>query len=65
MPLAKPPPLGARALPEGTFQDQVVYITGGGTGIGKAIALEFARLGADIRAEAGPLYSAHFGDSGW
>jgi hydroxymethylbilane synthase len=24
-----------------------------------------ARLGADVRAEAGPLYSAHFGDSGW
>ena len=48
MPLAKPPPLGTRMLPEGTFQDQVVYITGGGTGIGKAIALEFARLGANI-----------------
>jgi hydroxymethylbilane synthase len=24
-----------------------------------------AKLGADIRAEAGPLYSAHFGDKGW
>ncbi len=24
-----------------------------------------ARLGADIRQEAGPLYSAHFGDKGW
>jgi len=23
------------------------------------------KLGADIRAEAGPLYTAHFGDSGW
>ena len=23
------------------------------------------KLGADIRAEAGPLYSAHFGDRGW
>lgn len=23
------------------------------------------RLGTDIRAEAGPLYSAHFGDQGW
>jgi len=29
-----------------------------------AIALG-ARLGGDIRAEAGALYSAHFGDSGW
>jgi hydroxymethylbilane synthase len=24
-----------------------------------------AKLGADIRKEAGPLYSAHFGDKGW
>jgi hydroxymethylbilane synthase len=24
-----------------------------------------AKLGADIRKEAGPLYSAHFGDQGW
>jgi hydroxymethylbilane synthase len=24
-----------------------------------------AKLGADIRKEAGPLYSAHFGDRGW
>ena len=24
-----------------------------------------ARLGTEIRAEAGPLYSAHFGDKGW
>ena len=24
-----------------------------------------AKLGADIRQEAGPLYSAHFGDKGW
>jgi hypothetical protein len=23
------------------------------------------KLGADIRAEAGPLYTAHFGDKGW
>lgn len=23
------------------------------------------KLGADIRAEAGPLYTAHFGDNGW
>jgi len=24
-----------------------------------------ARLGAEIVAEAGPLYKAHFGDGGW
>ena len=23
------------------------------------------RLGAEIRAEAGPLYKAHFGNNGW
>jgi hypothetical protein len=23
------------------------------------------RLGAEIKAEAGPLYQAHFGDNGW
>jgi hypothetical protein len=23
------------------------------------------RLGAEIKAEAGPLYQAHFGDKGW
>jgi len=32
----------------------------------KAIARELgSRLGAEIKAEAGPLYQAHFGDNGW
>ncbi|NWJ48529.1 MAG: SDR family oxidoreductase [Chloroflexi bacterium] len=35
-------------LPEGALQNQVAIITGGGTGIGKAIALNFAKLGAKI-----------------
>jgi len=48
MGLPEPPPLGARALPEGTYQGQAVIVTGGGTGLGQAIALEFARLGAHI-----------------
>lgn len=46
--LAEPPPLGSSALPPGTFDGQVVCVTGGGTGLGLAIAGEFARLGADL-----------------
>jgi len=35
-------------LPPGTFAGEVVAITGGGTGLGKAMAVEFARLGANV-----------------
>jgi len=46
--LSEPPPVGATALPPHTYEGQVVFITGGGTGLGSAIATEFARLGASI-----------------
>ena len=46
--LPHPPPVGETALKPGTFDGQAVFVTGGGTGLGKAIASEFARLGASI-----------------
>ena len=48
MGLPEPPALGAIALPKGTFAGSAVVVTGGGTGLGKAIAVEFARLGAAL-----------------
>ena len=46
--LPQPPPVGASALPSGTFAGVSVFVTGAGTALGKAIASEFARVGASI-----------------
>jgi NAD(P)-dependent dehydrogenase (short-subunit alcohol dehydrogenase family) len=48
MPLPAPPTLGTAMLPPNTFAGQVVVVTGGGTGLGKAMVIEFARLGAAV-----------------
>ena len=46
--LQEPPPAGTVVLPPGTYQETCVFVTGGGTGLGRAIASEFARLGAAV-----------------
>ena len=46
--LPAPPEVGASALVPGTYDGVGVFVTGAGTGLGKAIAAEFARLGASI-----------------
>ena len=48
MPLSRVPARDTPMLPADTYKNDVVLVTDGGTGIGNAIAIEFARAGACI-----------------
>ena len=48
MGLPEPPPAGSSFLPADTFAGTTAIVTGAGTGLGRAIAVELARAGAAI-----------------
>ena len=57
-------------LPEGSLEGRVALVTGGGTGLGRSIALELARLGAAVavcgrRREPLDETAAEIGESGF
>ena len=57
--------LGEVLTPDGKHRwrrSEMVALGDDAMATARAIGL---KLGADIRAEAGPLYTAHFGDNGW
>jgi hydroxymethylbilane synthase len=57
--------LGEVLTPDGRHcwrRREVVVLGSDGMATARALGL---RLGAEIKAEAGPLYQAHFGDKGW
>ena len=39
-------------LPKGSYDNRTVLITGGGTGLGKGMALKFSELGANVAIAA-------------
>ena len=57
--------LGEVLTPDGKHRwrrEESVALGSDASAAARALGL---KLGADIRTEAGPLYTAHFGDSGW
>ena len=57
--------LGEVLTPDGKHRwrrEESVALGSDASAAARALGL---KLGADIRAEAGPLYTAHFGDKGW
>ena len=42
------PPTTTPLLPKGTFDGKVVFVSGGGTGLGKGMTKRFSQLGAKV-----------------